>query len=263
MTITSTSNPRIKALRQWIRSGEPDLSGRIPVEGLKLAQEALKSGLHISEIYLAAERRSSAAIKALLDQAAPMRPEVVELSSRVFDALVETETPQGILLLAALPKFELEQVIDRQGLLLLAHQLQDPGNLGSMLRSAEAFGVAGVLLSEGSIRPCSQKVIRASAGAVFRLPVFSKRDAKEMIRDLQQKGYRVLAADAGGAMHYQQADYRGRTVVLVGNEGQGAPPELLQMADVTIQIPLAPPVESLNVAIASALILCEAARQRR
>jgi TrmH family RNA methyltransferase len=188
---------------------------------------------------------------------------VVDLSSRAFDAVVETETPQGILLLVALPAFDREQVIKKSGLLLLVHQLQDPGNLGSILRSAEAFGVTGVLLTEGSIKPYSQKVIRASAGAIFRMPVFSKLEAQLLIRDLQQKHYQVLAADAGGTLHFQQAGYSGRTAILVGNEGQGLPSELLLMADATIQIPLAPPVESLNVAIATALILCEAARQRR
>ena len=262
MIITSSSNARIRELRELMREGCADSMNRVPIEGIKLAREALKSRLEVKEVYVAQSRLQEGYIQGVLKQAERFSPEVVLVADRIFKALADTETPQGIVVLVKLPQFQLGDVIRHSSLVLIAHQLQDPGNLGTVIRSAEAFGVNAVLLTQNTVSFLNQKAVRASAGSLFRVPILSGFKLDGLVENLRERGFRLVAANPNGDRDFREGDYQGSTALFIGNEGRGLTRSILDKVDLKVKIPLAMAVESLNVAIASSIILCEVARQR-
>ncbi|HSD66386.1 MAG TPA: RNA methyltransferase, partial [Vicinamibacteria bacterium] len=174
----------------------------------------------------------------------------------------EVETSQGLVALARRPTFDEEQLFCGTPLLLVADGVQNPGNLGGLLRSAEAAGATGAYLSAGCADPCSWKALRGSMGSAFRLPQVRGLTPEAILDRLRERGVAVLATAADGETRFDQADLRGPIALVVGAEGAGLASALLERAARRLRIPLAPPVESLNVGVAAALVLFEAARQR-
>jgi TrmH family RNA methyltransferase len=232
------------------------------VEGLKLVREALQSRLDIEEVYICANTVQENGLQEILKQIRQLHIGMQLVAKRVYNALVDTEAPQGIVAVVKLPQFQLDQVTRDSSLLLLADQLQDPGNLGTLLRSAEAFGVKAVVLTENTVSPANQKAVRASAGSLFRMPVLTGFNPRRLLDELCQRGFKLVAATPQGGEDFRKVDYRGPTTLVVGNEGSGLSKSTLDRIDLRITIPLAAKVESLNVAVASSIILAEAARQR-
>jgi len=261
MLITSASNPRLKQLRAALRDGWTDSQSRVRIEGPKLVREAIESHLQIEEVFVSESCRRDPGIQALLRQI-PGKPEIVEVSDRLFPTIVSTENPQGLLALARLPSIQVEKLLRSASMLLVGCELQDPGNLGTLLRSAEAFGVEGVLLTQTSVNPWNEKVVRASAGSIFRVPCLGGFDGAGLIRDLADSGFSLVAANPKANLDFREADYHSRIALLVGNEGRGLSQEVLNRIQVQIRIPMDAAVESLNVSVAASIILCEAARQR-
>ena len=261
MLITSASNPRLKQLRAALRDGSPDAQSRVRIEGSKLVREAIQSHLQVEEVFVSESCRRDPFIQALLRQI-PGKPEIVEVSDRLFPTLVSTENPQGLLALARLPSIQLGKLLRSASMLLVGCELQDPGNLGTLLRSAEAFGVEGVLLTQTSVNPWNEKVVRASAGSIFRVPCLGGFESTALLRNLDRNGFRFAAATPQAALDFREAYYRGRIALIVGNEGKGLSEEVLTRVQVQIRIPMEAAVESLNVSVAASIILCEAARQR-
>jgi TrmH family RNA methyltransferase len=262
--IASRANPRVKQLRAAF-AGRAKLSGGlVAIEGEHLLYEAMRSGMVFKTIFLS-ERRSA-------PDWAPRNVELIELTEDVFASAMDTQSPQGIAALLVPPVWTIDDALPANGsLLLIAAGLQDPGNLGTLIRSAEAFGAAAVLTTTGTVNEWNQKALRASAGSVFRVPVVQV-DAHDLAA-LQSKGLRVLAAvapasDSQGAidesspMAASDADLTGPCALMIGNEGSGLSDEWLQLADARITIPTPGRVESLNAAVAGSLLLYEAARQR-
>ncbi len=260
--ISSTSNSRVKALRQGLREGKPLDLATIWVEGIKLARETLSAGLSVEEAWVAVEKAERGPLRQLTRELEARAVPMNYVTQHVFQSLSELESPQGILLAVRRPATHWDELLARESFLLVACEIQDPGNLGSMLRSAEAFGVNAVLVSAGSAFPFSPKVIRSSSGAVLRLPVHENQDVLGMLEQLKRQNYQMLAAVGGKNQDFRSVKYGGRLALWVGNEGRGLPDSVLEGADQKIAISLAPPVDSLNVAMAASIILCEAARQR-
>jgi TrmH family RNA methyltransferase len=194
------------------------------------------------------------------------------LPDKLFDATVPSETPQGVAALVRLKEFSLADVLERLqvGPVIVLAGLQDPGNLGTILRSAEAFGSAGVILGEGTVSPFNSKVIRASAGSVFRLPVVLGKaigkaagGLEEISFKLRAQSVRLIATSSHKGTPLDQANLTGPSAIFVGSEGSGLPRAVLAQADELIAIPHMPQVESLNAGVAGSIVLYEAARQRR
>jgi TrmH family RNA methyltransferase len=187
---------------------------------------------------------------------------VVELTPAVFASAVETESPQGIAALVEPRHFLLADALaTSEPFLVIAAGLQDPGNLGTLIRSAEAFGASGVLALPGTVNVWNQKVLRASAGSAFRVPVVYERSAR-IFDALAERGIPVLAAVKNEAVPCSEANLAGPAAILIGNEGRGLSPELLDRAQGRIAVPMRGIVESLNAAVAASILLYEAARQR-
>jgi TrmH family RNA methyltransferase len=265
-TVASKQNARLKEFRQALaqpgrraRSLVDGAAGFVGIEGSNLIEEALRAGLSITTVFVAQGAEH------LLD-ALPLPPEtdVLLVPRTLLDSAMATETPQPIAALVEPPHWDWPDLLNQRQnktLLVVLAGLQDPGNLGTILRSAEAFGATGVVTLPGTVSPWNPKAVRASAGSVFRVPLLAA-GADECFARLHKSGVRILAATARAAQPASLVDLSEPFAFLIGNEGNGLPPELVSHADAAITIPCPGPVESLNAAVAASVLLYEAARQR-
>ncbi len=251
-------NARLKELRLAFRRAELTARGECAIEGVKLLEEALRDGQHLETVFFSESARPLA--EKLLGQIST-RTEALVLPTALFNSIVPSETPQGVAALLKLRAFSTAELLDRanQGPLVVAAGLQDPGNLGTILRSAEAFGAAGIFLTEGTVSPYNSKVLRGSAGSIFRLP-FLQISSAELIPLLRERGVRLLATSSHKGTPLAAASWSLPLAIFIGNEGAGLPREILHQLDETIVIPQAAPVESLNAGVAASIVLYEAAR---
>jgi TrmH family RNA methyltransferase len=193
----------------------------------------------------------------------PAEAEAVQVPDRLFEQVAQTQNPQGIAALVELPPHNLDTVFAGQNLLLLvACGVQDPGNLGTLMRSAAAFGASAVCTLPETVSPFNPKAARSSAGAIFHLPVLAGLSVNELLHRLRAARVRIAAADRRSPTPLCQADLRGPLAIMVGREASGLPPEIAREASLLLSIPIRPGMDSVNVAIAGSVFLYEAARQR-
>lgn len=262
--IESRHNSRLKELRKHFLHGGRSNDGLIAIEGPHLLEEALRSGLEIHSIFIRADGTYSSPWNTHKDShrlASVSNGSRFWVAADAFDHACATESPPGIAALVQAPQWSLESMLDAtRPLLIVLAGLQDPGNLGTILRTAEAFGATGVLLTPGTTNPWSQKVLRSSAGSCFRLPVVQLEDLA-VLKNLQNKGIPLHACAPGSGTPAREADLRGRIALVIGNEGAGISDEVIAYCTGKIQIPCPGAVESLNAAIAAAILLYEASQQ--
>jgi len=258
--INSRQNARVKELRRSFGEAAPNQDGEVAVEGMHLVEEAIRSGLQLSTVFFSESARER--VHKLLPQLSS-HTEALLLPDEVFASAVPSESPQGIAALVRPKAFTLDDVFaPPPALLVVTGGLQDPGNLGTIARAAEAFGATGLLLGESTVSPWNWKAVRASAGSLFRLPTL-KVELANAVMEIKSRGVRVLATSSHKGTLIAEADLRGPVAFLVGNEGAGVSKDLLAQADEVVAIPQSPRVESLNAGIAASIMLYEAARQRK
>lgn len=258
--VESRQNALVKALRRSFRSGQPGEDGFTAIEGPRILEEAIRSGLRFRAVFF----RQSAEAQAdrLLPQLAA-EVETLVLADDVFDAAAATETPQGVAALVQFKEFELNDILRApRALVVVLAGVQDPGNLGTVVRSAEAFGANGVLLAEKTVSRFNPKAVRASAGSLFRLPAVTVSLGEAAAR-LHERGLRLVASSSHQGTPVDQAKLSGALALFLGNEGAGLPREAMSQMDEVVAIPHSPRVESLNAGIAASILLYEAARQRQ
>ena len=259
MLITSPVNPQLKFARRVREGKEP---AAMFVEGERLCEECLKSQLPLMVAFHTPE--PSPRTTAIIEELWRRQCHVYETVPEAFAVVSDTVTPQGIILIAARPTWELEAVINPQAnLLIVLDAVQDPGNVGTILRTAEAAGVQGAVALKGTVDCFAPKTLRSTMGAAFRLPIITDVEPEQLLERCQAAKITLAATTARTSLVYSDYDWQQPTAVILGNEAQGVRAELLAACDVKLRVPLALPVESLNVAAAAAAILFEAARQRR
>jgi TrmH family RNA methyltransferase len=252
--VESRQNPRVKELRAALSRTGRTPSGLIAIEGEHLIAEAMRSHLRIATIFLRDGYQSPFAL--------PNDAEPLLLPSDVFSSAVATEQPQGIAALVHPPAFSMEDLFAGAApLILVLAGLQDPGNVGTLLRSAEAFGATGVLLLPGAANPWNPKALRASAGSAFRVPAIHATEP-EALNLFDRHRIPAIAAVARSGVAVTKAPLAGPCALLIGNEGVGLSKILVSAAKHRVTIPTPGDVESLNAAIAGSLLLYEASRQR-
>lgn len=259
--VTGRHNQRLKELRMAFRRAALTPPGECAIEGVKLLEEALRSGLDLNSIFF------SEAARPLAEKLLPQinaHSETLILPNALFNSIVPSDTPQGVAALLKLRTISTAELLERAtaGPFVVAAGLQDPGNLGTILRSAEAFGAAGVFLTEGTVSPYNSKVLRGSAGSIFRLPVLQMSSA-ELIPLLRARGVRLIATSSHHGTPLPQTSWTLPLAIFIGNEGAGLSRELTQQMDETLAIPQAAKVESLNAGVAASIVLYEAARASR
>lgn len=260
--VQSRQNARVKELRAAFTRGIRTEHGLLAIEGEHLLQEAIASRLEVATVFLRSGNEP------LLDQLGiPETAEIIGLPPEIFASAVHTGSPQGIAALIKPMAFTLADVLaGPQPLLLITAGLQDPGNLGTLIRSAEAFGATGYITLSGTASLDNQKTLRASAGSIFRLPGVAlasiATSENELFTALEKRGIKALAAVAAKGESLARHNLSEPCALIVGNEGGGIPAEILRRAYALVTIPTPGRVESLNAAVAGSILLHEAAQQR-
>lgn len=258
--IEGRHNALVKELRQAFSRDELTSSGECAIEGFRVIEEAVRSGLRMRAVFFSqsAEPRAHKLLPQIATQV-----EALLLPDKLFASAVPSQTPQGVAALVHVKSFAADEVIQSSspGPVLVIAGVQDPGNLGTIIRSAEAFGAKGILLGEGTVTPYNSKVVRASAGSVFRVPI-AKTSMESTIELLRSNSFRLLATSSHKGTALPEAALSGATAVFIGNEGAGLDKKLLAQMDELIMIPHSAKVESLNAGVAASIVLYEAARQR-
>ena len=262
MLIASRDNSLLKHARA-VRDGKVD--ELIFVEGTRLCEDALASGLEIeATIYTAEITRKERAAK-LITSLSQASGRIAEISESLLGSIADTKSPQGVVVLAKRPRTDRELLEAKNlgpRLLVLLHGLNNPVNVGAILRSAEAAGVTGVITTANTADPFSTKALRGAMGSTFRLPVWHGARYTEAIDWCSENHVNTICADLGGTNSYTEVDWKVSSALIVGPESHGLSPEESALANESIRIPMQGEVESLNVAVASAIVLYEAARQR-
>ena len=262
-TVTSAGNAAVKRARALERDRTlRERQGLYLAWGLHLAQEALSTGAPVRHVFVGSRLQESQEGRNLLRDLGAAGIPILRTTTRILETVVEGSGDQGILLLCDRPRHALSDVLGPQASLVLAAQgVQDPGNLGSILRSALALGASGLVALPGCTDPYGSRAVRAAMGAQFTLAVATS-DVPEFLERARGSRLQIVAADPGGANPPSEVDLTPPTVLLVGSEGAGLPTALLEAARHRVRVPMAPRAESLNVHAASVALLYETARQR-
>ncbi len=270
--ITSRDNKWLKQFRAALRGTGPHDGELIGVEGPKLVEEALRSGLEAQALLVseAGEREAGQILDAAGDSESGIpRSRVLRTTNKLFESVAGTDAPQGVAALFRQREWGFDDILRGPGemacsspLVIVLAAVQDPGNVGTILRSAEAFGATGAVATRGTADPWSPKALRASAGSALRLPVLRGMAIPVLLAQLKMAKVKIYAASSAHRNGVVKADLCEAAAIFVGNESSGVPAEVERAADAIISIPMAAAVESLNAGVAASLVLYEAARQR-
>ena len=256
MFISSLSNQHIKDInRLQTKSSARKKEKLFVAEGIKLYREIPKQDIvntYVSESFLKENKDT-------------VKGSYIIVKDNIFKDISDTVTPQGVICIVRQKEYNLKTILNKskKQTFILLESLQDPGNLGTIMRTAEGAGVDAVIMNKQTVDLFNPKVIRSTMGSVFRVPFFYTDDLEQTVLDLKARGIRVFAAHLAGKNNYEQEDYTGNTAFLIGNEGNGLTEKLSNMADTWVKIPMEGKVESLNAAIAASILMFETARQRR
>ncbi len=258
MIITSATNDRIKEIKKLVKSASYRREKNLyVVEGIRMFRELPVKDIHSVFVSQGAYEKLREDILKLVSE-----EDIIIVADHVFSSMSDTNTPQGVMALAKMKHTVLEDVVGENAFVLVAERLQDPGNLGTIIRTAEGAGATGIILSSDSVDMYNPKVIRSTMGSVFRMPIYVSEDLDKDIDTLKSKGVCIFGAHLDGKEFYDE-NFVGPCGFLIGNEGNGLSSEISSKADKLIRIPMHGKVESLNAATSVAVISYEVLRQRR
>jgi RNA methyltransferase, TrmH family len=259
-TITTRRNPLVARFRDLTRGDEDDV---LLLDGPHLVGDAIAAGLHIRQVIVSADWPDRPEIRALVETLEHRDLEMAAATSMVMDAVSPVRSASGIVAIADRPAADGHRVYTAPSpLTIVAVDVQDPGNLGAMVRVGEAGGAAGLVVAGTSASPFGWKALRGSMGSALRLPIVINRDTSDAIDDARRHGCRIVATVPHGGDRHVDVDFRGPIALFIGGEGAGLSPTLIASADTRVSISMAAPVESLNAAVAAAILIYEARRQR-
>lgn len=260
--ITSKDNSFVKHLRSLSEPKYRKKEKAFLIEGIKMVEEALRDNLGVNMV-VAAPSLVQHHGKGVLKLAESRGINVLWISERLMDALSESKTPQPVMAEVKMKQHSEERLLSNEaGLIILAHQLQDPGNLGTIIRTAEAVSASGLALTQHTVDPFNAKAIRASMGSILRLPVVHVGDIAKFMKTCKQRGFQTVATVLTAEKTHFDVDLRKPTALVIGQEGTGLPQDIMPDIDLRIRIPMTATIDSLNVATAAAVILYETMRQR-
>lgn len=256
--ITSTSNPQVKRLLQLQNKCKVRNEEKLfLVEGIRMFSEVPEKD--VEKVYISETLYNRKKHELNLE-----RFSYEILSDAVFKHVSDTKTPQGILCVVSQKEYRLEELLRVENPhFVVLDNLQDPGNLGTIVRTAEGAGVTAVLMSQDTVDIYNPKTIRSTMGSIYRMPFLYLDNLTDLLQEFRKRGIRSYAAHLQGEKSYDREDYCKGTAILIGNEGNGLREEVVENADVLVQIPMCGKVESLNAAIAASILMFEVSRQRR
>lgn len=261
--ISSKQNQYVKLAKSLQRKKIRETHNMFLVEGLRSCEEVINSGIKVecgfyTNNIIDHERGCN-----FLDNLRNTNILLFEVDENIFKYISDTENPQGVMFICMKKDFELSDINqDKEPVLLIIDGIQDPGNLGTIIRTAGAAAVSGIILLKGTVDPYSTKVVRSTMGALFGIPVVTMNDNETLYDYLKKQKYRFLVADISGEQMYYETDVKGPVAWVMGNEANGPNEFWINHADAVVKIPLLGKVESLNVAVATGILLYDTVRQR-
>ena len=259
MEVTGLQNPVVKAAAELKQKKYRTQNGLYLAEGLRTAEEAVAYKAVETLFYVATDDERT---MRLLEDAAAQNIKLVCVSENVMKKIADTETPQGIIAVCKMRQLKLENLLASGKMLLVLDRVGDPGNIGTMLRTADAAGIGGLVLLKGCADIYAPKTVRSSMGSLFHIPVLSGVSEQEFVSAAKKAGYDLLVTCLDGADNLYKADLSGRIAFVMGNEAGGVSESLLEKADKRVYIPMAGRAESLNVAMAAGIVMFEALRRK-
>lgn len=259
MELTGLQNPQVKAAAELKQKKYRQQQGLFLAEGLRTVEEAVHSKTVVSIFYTAIDDDRT---RCVLEEAAAQQLKLYCVSDAVMKKIADTDTPQGIIAVCKVQDVTLDKLLSKGEMLLVLDRVGDPGNLGTMLRTADAAGIGGVVLLKGCVDIYAPKTVRSSMGSLFHVPVVSSVAEDKFIAEAKDAGYELLVTSLEGADNLYKADLGGRIAFVMGNEAGGVSASLLERADKRVFIPMAGRAESLNVAMAAGIVMFEALRRR-
>ncbi len=260
--ITSINNPIIKEIKSLKLKKNREELGLFFIEGLRFVSEALMESWHVKYVLMsdsfASNENNSQLISIIIDK--NIKSFVV--TDKLFSELSETSSPQGILAVMLSQKFEVNDLIKNNSFIVILDSVQDPGNLGTIIRTADAAGAAGIIMSKGCVDLFNPKVLRSTMGSIFHLPIAVDCDLVKSIQMLKEHGIKTFAAHLSGEISYFACNLRDNCAIIVGNEANGISDDVAGTADFLVKIPMPGKAESLNASVAAGLLIYEALRQR-
>ena len=259
MELTGLQNPVVKAAAELKQKKYRTQNGLYLAEGLRTAEEAVAYKAVETLFYVATDDDRT---MRLLEDAAMQNIKLVCVNENVMKKIADTETPQGIIAVCKMRQPKLENLLASGKMLLVLDRVGDPGNIGTMLRTADAAGIGGLVLLKGCADIYAPKTVRSSMGSLFHIPVLSGVSEQEFVSTAKKAGYDLLVTCLDGADNLYKADLSGRIAFVMGNEAGGVSETLLEKADKRVYIPMASRAESLNVAMAAGIVMFEALRRK-
>lgn len=260
--IESSQNNTIKEIKSLHLKKNRDAKGLYFVEGIRFVNDAIDNGQEILKIIISDKLDSLNGGKELLDRVSASCSDCYTVPEKLFKEISDTQSPQGILAVLKKRESDIDRVIETSGTMVLLDSLQDPGNVGTIIRTADAAGISAVLLSKGCVDLYSPKVLRSTMGSVFHMPIFEGVSIKEIIISLKKSGYKIIASHLGGKNNYYQEELTGKIAIIIGNEANGINDETASLADRLVKIPMPGKAESLNASVAAAIMIYEIVRQK-
>lgn len=260
--IQSSQNSIIKDIKSLHLKKNRDAHGLYFVEGIRFVSEAIDNGQSIAKIIISEKLEGLNGGSELIEKVKGACSDISLVPEKLFREVSDTQTPQGILAVIKKNKYSFDKVITEGSSVVILDCLQDPGNAGTIIRTADAAGISAVLMSKGCVDLYSPKVLRSTMGSVFHIPIFEGLNITETIRVLKQNDYKVIASHLSGKNNYFQEDLTGRSAIIVGNEANGISDETAYMADSLVKIPMPGKAESLNASVAASIMIYEIVRQK-
>ncbi|MDP3025489.1 MAG: RNA methyltransferase [candidate division Zixibacteria bacterium] len=258
------SKEKLKQISKLKTEKERNSKGRFLIEGVRLCQEALSSDWEVELILFSGEFSESSVGQRLIEEFSKRGIEVFGIKKKEIEKLTDTETPQGIVALVKKKKFTLSKdILKKSSLLLGLDNIRDPGNLGTMIRTADAAGTNGVLLSKGCVELYNPKVIRSTMGSIFHLPVVEGLDLKEVLPEMKVSGFKIFSSEVHQGKDYTKISYPEKICLLIGGESSGISKEVSNLADERIKVPIFGKAESLNASVAAGILLYEMVRNKK
>ena len=258
--ITSSANKTYKYIKALGTRSHRDKYNQYVIEGLRLVEDAIKSSVTIDTIVVSEHFLQTQFDDSLIKE----RIKYFKISDQMFREIAHTETPQGIIAIVSVQEHSLEDILatDQKPFLIFCDSVQDPGNMGTIIRTADAAGASGVILSKGCVDIYNPKTVRSTMGSLFHIPVVKVEDTQAALVYLKEKGISIVAGYLSTEKYHFDVDYTKAVMLIIGNEANGISTEVINLSDELVKIPIVGEAESLNAGVASAVMMYEVVRQR-
>jgi TrmH family RNA methyltransferase len=260
--IQSNQNRTIKEIKALHLKKNRDAEGLYFVEGIRFVNDAIDNEQDIIKVIISDKLESLNGGKELIARVNSVCNECYLVNEKLFKEISDTQTPQGILAVLKKKKLNLDTIIEQGNSIVILDSLQDPGNVGTIIRTSDAAGISAVILTKGCVDLFSPKVLRSTMGSVFHMPIFESMKIDGTIELLKKSNYKIIASHLKGKNNYYNEDLTGRVAIIVGNEANGISDETAQLSDSLVKIPMPGRAESLNVSIAASIMIYEIVRQK-